>query len=226
MDKKYVNNEWRSPYGRKMIRENLFYTLVGRERNKELLMDVPHVNFLDLAIVFNYMISARDGRIQSFKVNNIIMQTWGIDTQTMYDIARKNMDRLLPETMTCISSIINGFAGGCEQDIIISEEDDVHMYVITNKYAVNGSAAILYSKKLSNIAEMMNSDMYIMPSSIHEMIIVPKIYYNNEDRLKELVKEVNRDVVVPEEQLSDNVYCYDWKSGNIYICENKEKDGE
>lgn len=211
--------------GKQKIKENLFFTLINREKNEKLLSEIPYVNFLDLAIVFNYLLAKKNGELQSFKVNNKIMEAWGLDTQSLYDMARENMDRLMPEMLTGINSLVQGIRIESDEDAPSDEdaECDIQMYVITNKCAVNGSAAVLYSKRLGELAAGMESDLYVLPSSIHEMIIVPKKYYTDVEMLKMLVKEVNKDKVSPEERLSDNVYCYDWKTGNMYICEEKDE---
>ena len=221
MDNNYNRFEW-SKFGKQKIKESLFLTLVNREKNKEMLEDMPYVKFLDLAIVFNYMLSEENGEIKSFKVNNRIMQAWGFDKHTIYNFARNNMERLFPEVIAGISNIVKELEGSCDADALLEEADDdiMHMYVLTNKYAVNGSAAILYSKKIGRLADILESDLYIMPSSIHEMIIVPKKYYHNASKLAALVRDINAEHVDLEEQLSDNIYTYDRESGNIFIYEN------
>lgn len=84
------------------------------------------------------------------------------------------------------------------------------MYVITNKQNLYGAVCILYPDVLKDVAQKLDSDFYVLPSSVHETIAVPaeNLDINHASSLKAMVREVNQSELTPEEVLSDNVYYY------------------
>lgn len=83
------------------------------------------------------------------------------------------------------------------------------MYVLTNTKGINGASCLLYPEVLKQVAEMLNANFYILPSSIHEVILVVDNGSMNKSSLNEMVYEVNRTQVAEDEVLSDQVYYYD-----------------
>ncbi len=223
MDINYENIEW-DKFTAEEIKENLFFSLINYEKNKEKLSDIPYIKFLDLAVVFNYMVDENGDEIHSFRVDDRIMKTWGLNAQEMYDIAMGNMDRLFPEIVSCITNIVRELEGKCHTEMIPEYICDsvIHVYVLTNKRALNGASAMLYSKKLGKLADILESNLYILPSSVHEVIAVPTKYYQDAAKLIKLVNDVNSDTVEPKDRLSDNVYVYERADGSMYIYENRE----
>lgn len=111
---------------------------------------------------------------------------------------------------------------GMTEEEIEEFQADVHpkMYIISNASKVNGASAIVYSDALQQVAEMMGSDLYILPSSIHEVLAVSVEDRELED-LEEMVRSVNQTDVSPEEVLSDNVYKYDSESRTLSLASEK-----
>ena len=112
---------------------------------------------------------------------------------------------------------LNGMSG--EQLDEIDElftPEEIPMFVITNDLKLNGAASIYYSDVLEKIAEKLRDDLYILPSSIHEVIAIPSKYGDLES-LSTMVKEVNSTQVAEEEQLSDNVYLYTASTKELHI---------
>ena len=93
-------------------------------------------------------------------------------------------------------------------DMMVDVGDAVPMYVCTNTMKLNGAGTILYTGLLQEFADRVGSDVFILPSSIHEMILIPANEYCDVDYLKDMVRTVNATEVAPEEILSDNVYYY------------------
>ena len=82
------------------------------------------------------------------------------------------------------------------------------MYVLTNESKLNGAACILYENVLYDFAQKLGADLYILPSSVHEVILLPKLSMFEKDELVNMVKEVNTEGVAADEVLSDHVYEY------------------
>ena len=92
----------------------------------------------------------------------------------------------------------------------IPDDPNLQIFVITNQYGVNGASVILYPDLLDCIAQKLQSDLYLLPSSIHEFLILPEDEDCCEDYLTNMVLEVNRTEVATEDILSDHIYYYDW----------------
>lgn len=123
-------------------------------------------------------------------------------TQEELDAAMKNTERA-----AIIGSMFD-IVRGCGVPVDDWEYDDDPMLALTTTEQFNGAGVIFCDRVLQKIYEKMG-DYYILPSSIHEVLIVPATCGLDRDELKEMVCTVNRDQVAPEDQLSDEVYFYD-----------------
>ena len=89
---------------------------------------------------------------------------------------------------------------------------DIRMYILTNEFRTNGATTLLYEGILEEIAGMFDSDIILLPSSIHEVILVPAAsgdeYLKQLDDFSAMVKEVNETELADEEILSDHAYYY------------------
>lgn len=198
-------------------KSNISYKLINYEKNIELLRDIPHIVYLDLAIVFYCLLD--DGRLEtsSILIKNIHMEHWGIDVNELFDIASKNTPKLLESEIKNLSEIIRGIvqAKGAEMDFPVEYEDESPMYVLTNKLKLYGACCILYKHLLEEFADSVNTDLYIIPSSVHEVLLIPKRKEYDAEYLSELCKEVNATELSPEEVLSDHIYYYSRKDNAI-----------
>ena len=188
-------------------REKLFIKVVNLEKNKKRLENCPFIPFLDLAITFRYLVHKDEQDISSTLINNALMDMWGLNTQAIYKIAYKNMKKLFPPSIRKLSDIINC----CSDDFGIIPENE--MYVITNDSGINGASYIICKEIIDDFCRKKNSDYYLIPSSIHELILVPKSLDEDGENLKMFVKEVNKTAVLPVDFLSDNVYFYSRDDG-------------
>lgn len=201
------------------IASHIFFKVINASRNTEILNNSPHVLFEDLAVTFHYMCSNDGSMLQSFRVTEKIAKEWGMSADDLMGYAMKNAPVMFPEKFMNMESVVNDLCmvrGESECDDS-SSKIEIPMYVLTNESGFNGASAILYSKNLEKLAERYNSNLYILPSSIHEVILLPQCEYDDIKGLRELVKEVNENHVELIERLSDNVYLYNAKKKKIQI---------
>lgn len=92
------------------------------------------------------------------------------------------------------------------------------MYVLSNRQRMNGAITILYSKCLEKIGNILKENFYLIPSSIHEMILIKESGVESIEYLNEMIKEVNASAVIPEEVLADRAYYYDRNTGIVSDC--------
>ncbi len=190
--------------------------LVNTEQNTVLLKGVPHREFFDLSLVY-YVEVPTPGRqeIRSILVQCRHMQLWEVTEQELYSQAMKNMAEA---DQASIMNMADVFANMCGVFPNSQLEENVSMYILTNQRKWNGAVQMLNRKALEDAAALFGSDYYILPSSIHETILVPAGEQTGmAGDLAQIVQEVNQTAVPPEEFLSSHVYWYCEEKGKLQI---------
>jgi len=206
------------------VKERVIMVAIGRERNAELLSDVPHQNREDLALIYKVLVNSDEEGIGSITIHNNHLDYWGVSADELHALAEENTQRLLPATVQSMDEVMREIFSkdGMDEemmDALFAERPaDELMYVISNTSKVNGAAAMFYEDVLSNLSEKLGTDLFILPSSIHECIAVSSRTFTAEG-LAEMVVEVNENQVAPEERLSDHVYRYDAKEKTISLAD-------
>ena len=205
-------------------RDMLLPRLINKKMNEEMLKDKPYSKVEDLAIIYEIKLNQNKERKMSILVNNDIFELWKISLEELRDIAINNISNMEPCVMKSMTEIMiemmmpklleNGLDEEKAKEIINNSSPEM-MYVITNKSKNHGAMAILDNKFIDECIEKIGNDFYILPSSIHELIIIPNNNEMDAEILREMVKEVNRTQVSLEDKLSDNVYRY--SNGKIVI---------
>lgn len=178
--------------------------LINTEKNEKLLKGRTHVNILDLSVIFHLEFFEEDVRA-GFVVSDEMMAMWGQDKDTLLKQAIKNMEA---EGI----HIINIMAA--KQKEVIHFENDKHMkdvvheepYVLTCKNVAYGAAAILSPQVRNLICKSFEDGVYILPSSIHELMLISKRMFKNVNELQRILKIGNMMTIEPEEYLSDMIY--------------------
>jgi hypothetical protein len=207
----------------------IIYRLVSFEKNKKLLEQVPHIKYLDLAITFYCLVRDDDNGIGTIRITNDHMQLWNTTVQEIHALASGNTKTFFPSTIRSMEEVINSMlADEMLQDREKLQTDlfpfpfdsDINkhqhkMYILSNFKGINGASCLLYENVLSEFAQLIQSDFYILPSSIHEIILVPYDKTILKEALAEMVEEVNRTQVSGDEVLSDRVYFYSRKNNSL-----------
>lgn len=204
------------------IKGRICFRLFGREHNGDFLKGVPYVEFLDMAVCFYYVAEADQGGVDKLlAVNNALMGLWGTDTDELFLLAAENTPRILPEVCQTLEQLITKMVwldmGGKEDELPCHSFDGYPTRVLSNARRKYGAACILYPGLLERIAEKEQGSFYIIPSSVHETILVKDTGAESADKLKGMVYEVNREVLEPEDVLTDSLYYYDAAEKRIKI---------
>lgn len=190
------------------IKKNLFYRVINYEKNKEMLRYTPHERFLDLAITYRWAAYRNHDGMASALVRNKELLIWGVSKEQMMRDARENTEKIFPPVMRKIQSVMP----------VRIVDTDIPLFVLSNGDYMNGASVILYKEPLRDFANYMGHDLYILPSSIHEVILLlDDEFVQSPEELVEMVKETNRMVVNQEEVLSDHIYHYDREKDEIRI---------
>lgn len=179
---------------KEFVKQNVIFQLINTEQNKDKLEQLPHREFMDLSIVYKLIIQINDNDIEEGFIYNYLAEELGFSEQDLFELAKKNTTRISPLVVKDLGELIG----------IIPQE----MYVITNTVSRNGSYSMLYDNNLSLIAKELNSDLYIIPSSIHEVIAVKA--NGRADLVTEMINEINSNskLMQKEEILSNQTYFY------------------
>lgn len=192
------------------VKNKICYKLIGVEQNRELLKTIPHMEFQDLAIVFYYLLGNVNGEQATILVNNLHMEIWNKNVNDLYAMAKINTPYLMPYELASIEEVIAQFMGVPVEEVLseFPKEMFLEMYTLTNAVKINGAACMLYEGLLKSIAERLGSDLIIIPSSIHELLIMKDDGRMDKTYIRLMVMEVNEKEVALDEVLSDNVYRY------------------
>ena len=203
------------------VKDRILYKLIHWESNTKLLEDIPHIKWNDLAIVFYYLFEDERFGKATILIKSSHLAMWKIDCETLYKNARFNMPRLQPDDMIPIRQVIKDIVlsyNRSHMDItaagLLQGYDDVMngqgpiMYLLSSRDKYFGAAVLLYSKSLKRLAENLNRNLIILPSSVHEVLLVPDDNVTETEFYKDMVKDVNDTQLEPEEILSYNVYYY------------------
>lgn len=170
------------------VKEHIVYKLIRRDANEELLKQIPYESFLDLAVVYYIQIDNTRFGSAAIQIRNEHLRYWRVEKEEICRLAEKNTPRIYPVQIRQIVRF---------------------MYVATNEQCSLGAAVMRYPDFREKVRGMIRGDFYILPSSIHEVILVPESFGLEPERMQEMVKEINQTGVAPEEVLSDSVYYFD-----------------
>lgn len=185
------------------IKGRIIYRLINKGANEKLLAEMPHVPYLDLAIVFYVLLEAGIYGTATMPVKTEHLALWKVTEAQVYEQACKNTEKLLPCEFRSMRSVLEEMT-----DIDAPDEEDV-LYVLSNHLRSFGAAAVLYPGRLEEAGDYLEEDFYVLPSSVHEMIIVRKSAASGKAFLSAMVSEINATQVDTEEVLSNRAYYYE-----------------
>lgn len=195
----------------KKIKGKIFFQIINTESNKRFLKHVPHIPYLDFSIIFKILIDSNPMATITIKEN--LLDIWQVSLKEVYDAAVDNTPELLPFDIMSMKKVLEELAPELSADLPV----DSFMYVLTNHQKIGGSSCILYPNVLLDFSKKINSDFYVLPSSIHEVIMIPAKSSDTPEALSSMVREVNRTQLAPEDFLSNNVYYFSRENNKLVI---------
>lgn len=202
---KRLDMKWFTDFER--VQGLIFYKLVNFEANTVLLADIPYTRYLDLAIIYYVRYENDEIGDGSILIHNSHLEMWGCTTQDLAGLAEKNTPQLCPIAVSTMMNVLQE-CGADTEELSLCEETPVPMHIMTNEAKVSGAITILYQDALKNFADSIHSDVVILPSSVHEVILLPLQEEEGFQELRNMVYEVNRSQLAREDFLSDNIYLY------------------
>lgn len=205
------------------VKDTLRVKLINYERNKQLLDQIPYLKILDLALICYSVIETPTIQNGAITVYRSYMDMWKITEEELFTEALRNSQQHERELLIEMSEVIREFQKDLADDILLpaEQEKEERMYVLTNQPKMNGAAVLWYPGVLQMCAAKLKTEFYILPSSIHEVILVPA-EGNQKQELLSMVREVNDEQVAEEEILSYHVYKYDKTDNTLEDLVTKE----
>lgn len=201
-------------------KNKIIYKIINTERNKTTISNSPSFSFCDLSIIFSLLVEINESysEVGTIRITNEMMKLWGVNKETLLKYASINTPKLLPADIGYVSEYLM-IQESNERDFdemldLIDFNSFSNLLYLKNKQQTNGFATIIYPNVLEKLQNKMGS-FYILPSSIHEALILPFNEDIDKNYLKEMVHEVNSTIVDPLEFLSDSVYFYNAETKNI-----------
>lgn len=199
------------------VKEKIFYRLINYEANRKLLEQMPHVRFLDLAKVYCIQYEKEDVGRGSIPIYHSHLEHWGISADELEAVADANAPILMKSFISGMDSILTEM-GALPEDLSEPMPEGLSsVYVMSNISRSSGAGTICYPNVLKGFSEKADRDIIILPSSIHEVILIPSSENDNMEEFRNMVHSVNTTTLEPEDFLSDNVYIYRRDTGQIEI---------
>lgn len=236
--KQKIQNQEYITLSYEQVQNSIVYRLINYSSNKERLKQVPFLRFMDLAITFHCVMRQDSTSIGTIPITKELIEEWSVAVKQLLQLANKNTPRLFPAKIQTMNEVIKEFMKkdmeaflqknpNLSKHFLLEEEKEsittqliesvflsakekikIPMYIMTNSNGINGASVLLYKNIIREFSKKCNSDLYILPSSIHEVILVPYEKSIKKEALEELVFDVNRTQVPTEDVLSNQVYLY------------------
>lgn len=194
-------------------RGKVYPILLAYEGNEELLENLIYRPYLDLALCYALCLEDEKHGRMTVRVSHGLLSVWGICTEELHTQAFENM-KSGGYKLTKISQVLVELGVIDEEDARL---DEGGFSILTNRKKQYGAAGILNTDLLARFADMVKSNLFLLPSSIHEVIVVPDNGGVTLEEYTEMVRDVNATMLRKEERLADHPYYYDWGKGEVRV---------
>lgn len=199
------------------VKDKIFPKLINADMNKDLLADRPHTMFHNLAVIYSieFVFNRKDARVD---VNNFLFEKYGITTEELHNLAVSNQERMKRPVIQNLYDVVSKMVEMTDAELA---PVGLSQYVLTNEKSYYGASLILHDDILQKASAKLNGDFFIIPSSVHEVILLPEEGVVPEE-LNQMIQEINGDsnVISKTDVLSNNAYHYNHREHSLEIVEN------
>ncbi|MDO4295666.1 MAG: DUF5688 family protein [bacterium] len=198
-------------------KSHIAYKLVHTEMNRKLLSQIPHLPFLDLSIVFFLHLERKGQLPMTSLIYHRHLEAWNCSLEELWKLASENTPRLFPPTIGRLDAILNELLKSQSPSFSLLLPMRTPIYILSNCLSLYGACCILYPNILHTFANSLNRNLILIPSSIHEFLLLPEEEALPLSELNDMVNSVNHSSVLLEERLSDHVYYYSKEKRQLTI---------
>lgn len=202
-------------------KDKIILRLINYEMNSQLLENVPYVPFLDLAVCFSICLDDGPDGMATCGVTNQFLNMWRVTVEDVLEVATINTISRLGSNVFPLAKVLGPFILEKKQEyhLQVDYEDMKHcsLQVLTNARNMYGAACMLYPSKIKEMAQECGKDILIIPSSIHELLVMPMEPDTDINMFNDMVAKVNEYEMEPNEILSNHIYIYRFEADRI-VC--------
>lgn len=203
------------------IREHLMLKLINYAENEDLLKLVPYRTFLDLALICCILMETQDNSYATILITKHHLETWKLSEEALFASTFEMAKQKHPALLCTLSEALQSITDTQLLDMLppcpLKENDmAIPMYVLTNSISYFGAAVIAYTDIVADFARHIDKDLYLLPSSIHEFIIVPVSAELDWFSLSEVIQQINSTDLDHTDWLSNHAYYYSRKANQIF----------
>ena len=206
------------------MKDKLAIEVVSAERNQGMLETVPHKSVEDMAVVYRFVVGGTPEGVGSILITNQMLDTYGISADQLHEDALKNAPEIRPLVIKGMGEVLAAQMGVEDLEMLglnIPPEQE-QMFVASVEGNVHGAGVLAYQDFMNQAADRVGGSFFVLPSSIHEVLIIPDNGKFDTASLENMVKEVNATTVDPSDQLTDSVYRYDADAKVFELAEKYE----
>lgn len=191
--------------------------LINYEQNKELLEVMPHKRVEDLAVVYQVIVNDEvvEDEYATIGIFNQHLKLWDVTLEELDKLAVENTNRLLPFRFQSMMETLKELSGGTP----IPFDNDISFYYLGNKPKIHGAIHVLDENLMDRIKKIVGSEYYVIPSSIHEVLILPMDPEFDYVELESMIQEVNETSLDPMDILSNKAYVVDAVNHKFVLAE-------
>lgn len=213
------------------IKDKVIFQLVNTENNKKMVESCPSRQIHDLTVVYRVIVNLDHEGVSGFLISNDIAEAMGVTEEELFNLAKENTPKLFPAKVERIEETVMRMMrqfGASEEEIDEQFQDyenvpnKERVYVISNEYDFFGANALLLPEVLDKAAEQIGTNCYVIPSSVHDLVVLSAEGFASKERLASLVSETNTEHVKPSDVLSNNIYEYDPVSKELTFHNGKD----
>lgn len=212
------------------VKESIAFKVVNADSNRKFLETLPHKTVKDLAFIYEVDVTINNKK-GSMKINYGLLNEYNISEEELHETAMRNTERLYPGYVRNMNEVITELMvekltaqarmtgiefskeaiekTARETISVYGDEDKPPMYVVTNTKMINGAGVMFYPGMMDKIAKELGGNYFVIPSSVHEIIVIPDTKDITPEELNGMIQEVNANELAPDEYLSDHSYYYD-----------------
>lgn len=193
-----------------MCKDKIVFSLVNHAWNEKMLRNMPHMDYLDLAVVFR--VDLGNGTV--CQVSDRLMELWKADRQMLWEAAMANLKKE-PMRILSMEELLIDLLEEYPELKLKEFDNPMDMHVMANNSRFYGARGLLRTDLLKEASDRLNADLVILPSSVHELIVIPVTKSLSCSTLKYMVTDINRREVPKKDRLSDQVYFYNRATGKV-----------
>lgn len=191
------------------IKERLALRIVSKERNQEELYNLVYEEICDLVAIATICVERNGEGVKSIRITQDLARKWNVSNEEILEAAKENTATLFPPKIQDLYEFVQNMVDISKEELSQGRKNFPDLQILTNDLCINGATVIMYDSFMKEVYERLGGKFIILPSSVHEVLVVPledSVYI---PYLQEVVESINQRFVAEDEILSDNVYMYD-----------------